>query len=182
MAEMSTGGTIVPATNGHTSKPTEHTTEKQENDSSMRALTLRETLFVEAYLGDCRGNASAAARAAGYTGSNETVRQTAVEVLRRPCITSRIRARVEEITGDTSAILYELWAVASAPTSHHMVVTREEQFDENGSSIRQAQLRLDYSAKVRALELLMRYHGMLHDKPVAEVTVKALIGVDLNRI
>src|SRR5262245_66584523 len=128
MAERSTDASIVTATNGHTSKPTEHTTEKQENDRSMRALTLRETLFVEAYLGDCRGNASAAARAAGYTGTDHSLWTMASRVLRNVEVQSRIRARVEEITSDTSVILYEMWGVARAPTRHHLALDRDETF------------------------------------------------------
>jgi hypothetical protein len=145
-------------------------------------LTLKQTLFVEAYLGEAHGNGVAAARVAGYTGTPNTLARTAWELLRQPKISLRIRARVEEITGDTTAILQALWAVASAPTAHFMVVTREEQYDADGDKVRDMQIRQDYSAKVRALELLMRYHGMFAAKPPADVTVKALIGIDLNRI
>jgi hypothetical protein len=138
--------------------------------------------FAEAYIGAAHGNGVAAARIAGYTGSPNALAQQAYRLLAHCKVRSHIRARVEQIVGDTTSILQALWEVASAPTAHFMIVTREEEHDENGNSIRPMQIRQDYSAKVRALELLMRYHGMLHDKPPAEVTVKALIGVDLNRI
>jgi hypothetical protein len=145
-------------------------------------LTYKQFAFAEAYIGAAHGNGVAAARLAGYSGSPNALAQQAYRLLAHRKVRSHIRARVEQIVGDTTTILQQLWEVASAPTTHFIVVTREEQSDEHGNSIRPVQIRQDYSAKVRALELLMRFHGMLHDKPPAEVTVKALIGVDINRI
>jgi hypothetical protein len=147
-----------------------------------RELTYRQRMFTEHYLGDAAGNGVQAARLAGYSGNARTLHSTAYELLRNPAILARIRARVEEVTGDTTAILEHLWHIASAPTEHFMIVTREEEYDQDGNLLRGAQMRLDYGAKVRALELLMRFHGMLANKPPAEVTVKALVGVDINRI
>jgi hypothetical protein len=148
----------------------------------LKGMTFKQFAFAEAYIGAAHGNGVAAARIAGYTGSPNALAQQAYRLLAHRKVRSHIRARVEEITGDTTAILQALWAVASAPTAHFMVVTREEAFDEEGNKVRDAQIRQDYSAKVRALELLMRFNGMLHDKPPAEVTTKALIGIDLNRV
>jgi phage terminase small subunit len=59
-------------------------------------LNLRQTLFVEAYLGDARGNGVAAARLAGYSGSANILAQTAHQLLAHPEVSSRIRARVEQ--------------------------------------------------------------------------------------
>jgi phage terminase small subunit len=145
-------------------------------------LNLRQTLFVEAYLGDARGNGVQAARMAGYSGTPNVLHVTAARLLRNATVLARIRERVAAITDDTTAILQALWEVASAPTAHHMVVTREEQFDADGNRVKEMQVRQDYSAKVRALELLMKYHGMLTNKPPTEVRVKALVGVDISRI
>lgn len=147
-----------------------------------RPLTLRQELFVEYLLGEARFDRVKAAKMAGYSGSPESLRQQAYRLCRDAEVRSRIRERVEAITGDTTAILSELWQVASAPVESFMVVTREALYDQDGNLLRGAQVRQDYSAKVRALELLMRAAGMLSDRPKADVTVKALVGVDISRI
>jgi hypothetical protein len=148
----------------------------------LEGMTYKQFAFAEAYIGEAHGNGVAAARIAGYTGSPNTLAQQAYRLLAHHKVRSHICTRVEQIVGDSTAILQQLWEVASAPTAHFMVVTREEQYDADGNRVKEMQIRQDYSAKVRALELLMKYHGMLANKPPAEVTVKALIGVDLNRV
>jgi hypothetical protein len=97
-------------------------------------------------------------------------------------VASRIKSRLNEVGLSTTAILHELAALATAPTSHFMIQTREEQYDQSGKKVKDAQIRLDYGAKIRALELLMRYHRMLDERQPVEVTIKALVGVDINRI
>jgi phage terminase small subunit len=145
-------------------------------------LTYRQQLFVEYYLGEARGNGVAAARLAGYRGDGDALHVTAYRLLRNATIASRIRARVSEVAGNTDDILVQLWALASAPTSHFMIQTREERCDADGNRVREMQARLDYSAKVRALELLMRYHRMLDEKAAVDVPIKALVGVDISKI
>jgi hypothetical protein len=145
-------------------------------------LTLKQTLFVEAYLGEAHGNGVQAARIAGYTGSSVTLRQTASQLLRHPHVSSRIRARVAEVCADTTAILLELWQVASAPTAACMTVTRPATFDVDGNLVEPMRARLDYSSKVKAIELLLRYNGLLNGKAQTEPVVKALVGVDIGRI
>jgi hypothetical protein len=148
----------------------------------LNGMTLKQFAFAEAYIGEAHGNGAAAARLAGYNGSPNALAQQAYRLLAHRKIRSHIRARVEQITGDTTAILQQLWEVASAPTAHFMVVTREEQYDADGNRTKEMQIRQGYSAKVRALELLMHYNGMLRDEPPTDVTVKALIRVDISRI
>lgn len=145
-------------------------------------LNTRQHLFVEAYLGEARGNATRAARVAGYNGSDNVLATTGRDLLRHPQVASRIQGRLNEVGMSTTAILHELAAVATAPTSHFMIQTQDEAYDKDGRKIRDAQIRQDYGAKLRALELLMRYHRMLDERQPVEVTTKVLIGVDINRI
>jgi len=47
-------------------------------------LTLKQQLFVEAYLGEAKGNATEAARIAGYKGNEITLAAVGAENLRKP--------------------------------------------------------------------------------------------------
>jgi hypothetical protein len=147
-----------------------------------RALTTKQILFTEYFLGEAAGNATRAAAMAGYKGDPVTLAAIGYENLRKPQIASRIHARVQEIVPDTNEILRQLWQVASAPMSEFMVMSRPATYDQEGTLIEPAHLRLDYSAKVRALELLMRYHGMFSGQVHPEPVIKALVGVDISRI
>lgn len=57
-------------------------------------LTEKQRRFVEAYMGRAEGNATEAARLAGYSGSDETIRAVAYENLTKPHIRNAIEARV----------------------------------------------------------------------------------------
>jgi hypothetical protein len=149
---------------------------------AVRELSTKQSLFLEFYLGEARGNATEAARLAGYKGDRTTLQSVGKENLHKPLIASRIEARLAEVGISTTAILHELAAVAMAPTAHFMIQTQPEVYDEKGRKIRDAQFRLDYGAKMRALELLMRYRRMLDERPLVEPTVKVLVGVDISRI
>jgi phage terminase small subunit len=147
-----------------------------------KPLTHKQALFVEYYLGEARGNATQAARMAGYTGTDHALQQRGYELLKKSEVLTRIRARVREVGMTTDEILLELWRVAMAPTAAFMVQTRAATYDTDGTLLEPMQTRLDYAAKVRALELLMKYNGMFDRKAQGEPVVKALIGVDISRI
>ena len=78
-------------------------------------LTLKQQLFVEAYIGPARGNATEAARKAGYTGNDATLAQVAAENMRRPQILALINSRVEEVAMTADEILAELADIARLP-------------------------------------------------------------------
>lgn len=64
-----------------------------------RDLNLRQAAFLSHYLGDCRGVGVQAARAAGYRGSDQTLRRTASDLITNPHIASAIaesNARLEQ--------------------------------------------------------------------------------------
>ena len=104
-------------------------------------LTLKQKLFVEAYIGPARGNGKEAARRAGYAGSDATLAQVAAENLRRPQILALINSRVEEVAMTADEILAELASIAKLPCPGP-----------------------DASHKLKALELLGKHYGLFSDK------------------
>lgn len=59
-------------------------------DKTTKALTPKQKRFVDAYMGEARGNATEAARIAGYKGSDTTLKQVASETLAKPYIREEI--------------------------------------------------------------------------------------------
>lgn len=60
-------------------------------------LTTKQEAFVAAYIGEARGNATEAARLAGYKGSDATLASVGAENLRKPQIASHIAKQREKI-------------------------------------------------------------------------------------
>ena len=60
-------------------------------------LTEKQRRFVEAYMGEACGNATEAARRAGHSGNDETLRQVGSENLTKPHVRAAIEARIEEM-------------------------------------------------------------------------------------
>ena len=60
-----------------------------------RQLTEKQRRFVEAYMGEARGNATQAARLAGYAGDDNTLRVVGSENLAKPAIRDAIDERVD---------------------------------------------------------------------------------------
>lgn len=58
-----------------------------------RELTLKQQKFVDAYCGECNGNALEAARIAGYKGSQDTIASVAGENLKKDIIRAAIQKR-----------------------------------------------------------------------------------------
>lgn len=106
------------------------------------ALTLKQKLFIEAYVGRARGNATEAARIAGYRGDEGTLAQVGHENLRKPEIRAAMEARVQRSAMEADEVLSELSKIA--------------RMDATSSSA--------LSSKVRALEILAKIHGMMSDK------------------
>jgi phage terminase small subunit len=132
------------------------------------ALTPKEELFITKYLGEAHFNGAKAARLAGY--SEDSARQIAYEMLRKSHVRVQVDACLAAEAMTKEEILAALKLIASAPTSHFMQVVQAEYVDEAGV-FHQAIIRQDYSAKVRALELLAKAHGMLTEKIQVEAFV-----------
>lgn len=58
-----------------------------------KGLTLKERRFLDAYLGSCNGNATAACRAAGYAGSDKVLGVQGVRLLRKARIAEAVAKR-----------------------------------------------------------------------------------------
>lgn len=70
---------------------------RKKADPQPKQLTVKQQLFVEAYIGLARGNATAAAELAGYAGQNRnTFHAQAVEVMSLPHVRDAIAARLAE--------------------------------------------------------------------------------------
>jgi phage terminase small subunit len=100
-------------------------------------------LFLEAYLGTASGNATEAARVAGYRGDEATLAQMGHENLRKPQIARAVEVRLQRAAMETDEILSELSRVA--------------RLDPSAPGLA--------SAKVRALEVLAKINGLTSDRP-----------------
>jgi len=120
-------------------------------------LTQRQRLFVEAYIGPCGGNARESARAAGYSGDDNTLSQRGFELVRNPKIAELIGVRVQEAVMRSNEVLSELSAIAKADWQNFLEIRR----DREGEII-SATLKL--SDKIKALELVGKYHKLFSER------------------
>lgn len=125
-----------------------------------RQLTPKQQRFLDAYLGEARGNGAEAARIAGYSDPEIS----AFDCKRNPVIRARIEERLLAESLSSAEVLRELTDVATAPTEHFMTVVHGEERDRQGNVIAPMQVKLDYSSKVKSLELLGKYHKLFTDK------------------
>ncbi len=132
-------------------------------------LTHKQALFVEGYIGPAKGNATKAARMAGYQGTNHSLEVTGSKLLRNGEVASRVQGRVAEVAMSADEVLELLAEVARLPTEYFATLGRDA--------------KMTMGDKVRALELLGKYHKLWVDKTVdVNLNAKALIGVDLDRL
>ena len=117
---------------------------------------LRRERFVTAYLGEAQGSGTAAARIAGYAGSDATLAVTAHRLLSLPYIRNRVRAELERSAMSASEVLGHLTAIAREPGT----ATRD---------------------RIRALEILAKHHGLLAER-VDVLMLDSLIESELIRI
>ncbi len=101
-------------------------------------LTSKQQLFVEYFVGEASGNASLAAKLAGYAGSNETLRAVGAENLAKPNIAQLCQQRVEDAAMSANDVLKHITDIALA--------THESARD-----------------RLTALSLLGKYHQLFTD-------------------
>lgn len=123
-----------------------------------RELTTKEELFVSFYLGDARGNATEAARLAGYTGTERSIRNTAYKLVAKGDIRSRIRATLDQVDASAERVLRELGDVAFAEWRDFLLVRTDPKTGET------VEVKMDMGSKVKSLEMLAKYHKLLSDK------------------
>lgn len=158
----------------------------------MAELTDKQRLFVEAYLGAARFNATEAARQAQYAGDDVTLASVGYENLRKPQIAAYIKQRFVEAAMTADEVLSRLADMARG--------SMEDFLDEHGKiDLKQARERGKlhlvksrsvtkegerielYSAK-EALELIGKHHALFVDRqetgppgafaPVREVVIE----------
>jgi phage terminase small subunit len=168
-----------------------------------RKLTLKQLKFVAEYLVDL--NATKAAIRAGY--SRRTASSIGEENLRKPEIQKEIEKRMDDILEDravmTLRVIRELECIAFSDISHYVEFDNGETrlkplqdmdtralasvvMDENvirkGNDIVKTdnKLRVKMHDKIKALELLARYLGILNEKndTPGEVKIKLVKGTE----
>jgi phage terminase small subunit len=127
-------------------------------------LTIKQRLFVEAYIGPAQGNAREAARMAGYSGDDNALSQRGFELVRIPKIAELIGVRVQEAVMRANEVLSELSAIAKADWQNFLEIRRDREGD-----IISATLKL--SDKIKSLELLGKYHKLFSDRVDLNVQV-----------
>lgn len=131
-------------------------------------LTLKQEAFIAAYLGAAHGNATEAARMAGYSKP----RQSGSENLSNPVISARVAAKVESLGFSADAVLQELASVAFAPWIDFVEVVGRAKDGEV------TKVRSDIGSKVKALELLGKYHQLF----VERVDITGDMGVTIELV
>lgn len=141
-----------------------------------RSCSPREQLFIEAYCGAARFNATAAARMAGYSArSHQSLRQQASRLLTRAhiarAIAERLEARRQQLQMDGDEALGHLSTIARGdirqvlPEGHPLRALP----DEAAALIKAVRptkygLVIELYDRVRALELLAKATGTLTER------------------
>lgn len=120
-------------------------------------LTGKQLAFISAYLGEARFNATQAARIAGYAGDDNALAVQGHDNLRNPKIAGAVEARLAELHMSDKEVLVELADIARSDWRDHLVIKR----DREGNEIEAYLLLKD---KIRALELVGKYHKLFTDK------------------
>ena len=117
-------------------------------------LTTKQQRFVDAYLGEARGNQTEAARIAGYKDpENEGWR------LRKNAeVSARIEERLMAESLSSGEVLAELTAVARADWKDFLQIRTDPRTGEV------VEAKIVLSDKVKALELIGKYHKLFTDK------------------
>lgn len=140
----------------------------------MAEFTPKQVLFVEAYLGEARFNATAAARLAGYSGSANTLAVTGHDLLRNPKITEAIRTRLAEAAMSADEVLMRLASIARGSMEDFLDVDGRIDLAlarKNGKlhliksrSITKEGERIELYSAYDAQVTLGKYHGLLVDR------------------
>lgn len=132
-------------------------------------LSTRHELFVAAYVGDAHGNATEAARMAGY----QKPAQQGSRLLKNAKIAARIAEHVEQAVCRSEDVLKELADVAFADWRDFVEVIAR---DKTGKPVK---VRMDLTNKVKALELLGKYHSLFVERQKIDIDIREhrVIGV-----
>lgn len=143
-----------------------------------RELTHKQRLFVEAFLGEASGNATQAARIAGYSGNDNTLAQRGAELVRNSKIAALVEKRVENVAMSADEVLRRL--------SEHAAASLADVLDDDGNFnlsvakakgkdhlLKKLKVRRDKDGETHEFEIhdpqaalvhLGRYHKLFTDK------------------
>lgn len=122
-------------------------------------LTTKQELFIAAYLGEAHGNATEAARIAGYAKPEASGKEN----LRKPPIAARVKAKVDKAHASADQVLEKLSEIAFAPSFEYVEILSR---DKSGKPIK---VKMDLGNQVKSLELLGKYHQLFVDKQQIEL-------------
>jgi hypothetical protein len=83
-----------------------------DSQKTNEKLTAKQQLFCEFYIGEANGNATEAARLAGYAGSDETLRAIGSQNLTKLNISDVCQERVNEVALSANKVLSQLSEIA----------------------------------------------------------------------
>lgn len=149
-------------------------------------LTTKQQLFVDAYLES--GNATDAARKAGYKGNDNTLASMGKENLRKPQIASIIKKRLEKSAITADETLQGLSDMATSDISDFVRVsgglpivdfTKAETAGKlhliKKLTMSDGKISFELYSKQRALETMAKHYGLLNTK--IEIDINLVIEV-----
>ena len=116
------------------------------------SLTLKQSRFVDAYLGEAHGNATKAARLAGYSGNDHILQTTGSDLVYHPVVSREMERR-------------------SKPTRRQTNVTRETLTEMTRDLITRATAAGAFGPVAKGIELLAKLHGLLETKGKLDISV-----------
>jgi hypothetical protein len=149
--------------------------EDDPDEADGAALSYKQQQFVNAYLGAANGNATEAARLAGYKGSDNVLGVTGHENLRKPKIRAAIDARMDAMAMSANEVLFRVSEQARADIADFGQGIGDRFLLDLGKAQRRGKTRLVkklgynpngdptlelYSSQA-ALKILAQYHGLL---------------------
>ena len=117
-------------------------------------LTPKQEKFVEVYV--ATGNATEAARTAGYSGSDDSLRSIGHQNLGKPLIADRVRARRAERLGEVHTSQRRVFGTLAS----QMHADLSQFFDDDGHFIGMARVRqLGLGPLIKSLQIRSYYRG-----------------------
>lgn len=138
-------------------------------------LNARQRLFVDAYTGGAIGNATGAARLAGYSGDEHTLASTGYRLLQVPQVAASIAARFMALSMTQAEVTMQLTRVGRMTVSELTQVIKDE--NKFGPAV----VKVDLGPKVKALEILARTHGMIVERQRTEQSGEVKITIHHDR-
>lgn len=161
----------------------EHAPDDDDLPDPLAGLSLRVRRFVEAYLGEAQGIGYKAAQLAGYSGTMQTLSQTASEILKKP----EIRRAVSELVEHSPMVCSRVERLQRLSLLARGLAT-EERVTRGGEVVR---VRVPGHVQLRALETLAKLAGDAHaelldpaqvDRTVLWYPVPAPLGVQPTQV